>query len=608
MVAMSPRSAVLAVLVAATGLAQAAPADPALIIDDDPAAIPERWRTGVALGADRSGDLRRAARAILDAAAVAPDRALTLADAAALGAPVAAAFEPPPTIRVWRRGLDGSTSSCAGRVDVLPFERYVRGVLPHEWIRSWNAESLKAGAVAIRTYAAYWVGAGGKYECADLDDTTASQVYRDAVYPESDAAVLATAGVYVVRDDQPVLAEYSAENGDPTATGVSEPLCAGRTVNGHGRGTCQWGTQRWAQDGQTWDWIVAHYYPGATLATPRPALAATLTGAAPTFTMASGDEMVVSLEYANDGSATWRRDQIFVGTTGPRDRASAFWKAENWLDPGRPTSVDAEVAPGAVGRFTWAMVAPEVDEPTTFVETFGLVTADGVWFGPADDAVAMTITVTPRETVDGRPEQGGCSAGGGDVGLVAMSLAVALAVASRRRRLAAIAAAAILGCAGPDAPTPGPRYGDAVGGPSELAAVFRQVASEVWRAGRGAGGARLPRDPPGDDRARARPRSRPGGLGRVRVDRARRSPWRGPARPPCPAWRSSRCAPIRWPTSGPAPPSWPPTPRVARPRWPAGGPPSRGSVAMASPAPRWPTASSRPWPAAPAASTTPAAA
>jgi hypothetical protein len=238
------------------------------------------------------------------------------------------------------------------------------------------------------------------------------------------------------------------------------------------------GHQRWAQDGQTWDWIVAHYYPGATLATPRPALAATLTGAAPTFAMASGDEMVVYLEYANDGSATWRRDQIFVGTTGPRDRASAFWKAENWLDPGRPTSVDAEVAPGAVGRFTWAMVAPEVDEPTTFVETFGLVTADGAWFGPADDAVAMTITVTPRETVDGRPEQGGCSAGGGDVGLVAMSLAVALAVASRRRRLAAIAAAAILGCAGPDAPTPGPRYGDAVGGPSELAAVFRQVASE----------------------------------------------------------------------------------------------------------------------------------
>ncbi len=39
---------------------------------------------------------------------------------------------------------------------------------------------LKAGAVAIRTYAWYWVNAGGKYDCADIDDTTASQVYKDA--------------------------------------------------------------------------------------------------------------------------------------------------------------------------------------------------------------------------------------------------------------------------------------------------------------------------------------------------------------------------------------------------------------------------------------------
>ena len=116
---------------------------------------PARWRDGVALGADRSGDLRPLAHAILDAADAAPERVLTTADLGALGATSAPALEPPLTIRVWRRGLDGSTASCSGRVDVIPFEQYVRGVLPHEWIRSWNPESLKAGAVAIRTYAAY---------------------------------------------------------------------------------------------------------------------------------------------------------------------------------------------------------------------------------------------------------------------------------------------------------------------------------------------------------------------------------------------------------------------------------------------------------------------
>jgi peptidoglycan hydrolase-like amidase len=170
----------------------------------------------------------------------------------------------PATIRVWRRALDGSTSSCGGRVDIVAFEDYVKGVLPHEWVPSWHAESLEAGAIAIRTYAAYWVAAGGRYPCADLDDTTASQVYRDDREPRASAAVDATRGVYLVHDGQLVLAEYSAENGDPTADGIADPLCIGQAVNGHGRGACQRGTQRWALLGQTHEWILDHYYPGAS--------------------------------------------------------------------------------------------------------------------------------------------------------------------------------------------------------------------------------------------------------------------------------------------------------------------------------------------------------
>ena len=45
-----------------------------------------------------------------------------------------------------------------------------------------------------------------------------------------------------MKNGAPVFAEYSAENGHPTATGVSEPLCTGKARYGHGRGTCQWGT------------------------------------------------------------------------------------------------------------------------------------------------------------------------------------------------------------------------------------------------------------------------------------------------------------------------------------------------------------------------------
>lgn len=221
--------------------------------------IPERLRTGVAMDSDRSGDLRPEAIAVSDALAAhgvpPPDPRTTLAQ-----------FTPPETIRVWRRRLDDSTSSCAGRVDVIPFEDYVKGVLPHEWIASWHVESLKAGAVAIRTYAAWWVRRGGKYECADLDDTSSSQVYKDERLARTDAAAEATRGIYVVAGDKLVLAEYSAENGDPTKHGVVEPHCTGRARDGHGRGTCQRGSQRWAsRDGKTFDWIVTHYYPGSTL-------------------------------------------------------------------------------------------------------------------------------------------------------------------------------------------------------------------------------------------------------------------------------------------------------------------------------------------------------
>lgn len=206
-------------------------------------------------------DLTGRARAILaarrgghhDADPLAPDQVLKNGG-----------VEVPATIRLYRRGAEND--SCVGRVDVIPLEEYTRGVVPHEWISSWHAESLKAGAVAARSYAAGWIARGGKYDCADLDDTTRSQVYRDDRNAAGDAAVAATTGEVIVRDGGLVTTEYSAENGDPTEFGVDEPLCTGRERFGHGRGMCQWGTQRWAtQRGQTYDWMVAHYFPGASV-------------------------------------------------------------------------------------------------------------------------------------------------------------------------------------------------------------------------------------------------------------------------------------------------------------------------------------------------------
>jgi hypothetical protein len=428
---------IVAVAVAAAGPARAETSGPAA---DE---LPLRWRAGhPAADPIDDGALRPEAQALLRAARAHPaSEPFTMRHARALGlVRPGPALTTPSSIRVWRRGVDGSTSSCAGRVDVIPFDDYVRGVLPHEWIRSWTDESLKAGAVAIRTYAAWWVEAGGKYPCADLDDTTASQVYRDDTYPETDAAVAATAGAYVVQAGELVFAEYSAENSDPTEFGVAEPLCTGQARRGHGRGVCQWGTQRWSLEGRTWGWIVPHYYPGSTLSLAPSTLGASLVGDEHQVTLTSGDEMVVWLEYRNDGAASWDPATVRVGTTGPRDRASPFFKADNWIDPTRPTAVDASTTPGAVGRFSWAMVAPEVATETVFTEQFALVTADATWFGPADDAVTWTITVRPRGAgADAGPgpgadEPAGCCEGGGGGGGGAALLGLALAALLGRRR------------------------------------------------------------------------------------------------------------------------------------------------------------------------------
>lgn len=178
-------------------------------------------------------------------------------------APVSAAQAAPSSIRV---GRSCSCRSCSTVVTVS-METYVKRVLPNEWISGWNAESLKAGAIAIRSYGASYVYApiSSSY---DICDTTCCQKYGTTQYASTDNATNATAGVYLVNSSGNIArAEYSAENNNTgcgncyTGTCLSDSVCCGYAANGHGRGMCQWGTQRWAANqGRTYTWIVDHYY------------------------------------------------------------------------------------------------------------------------------------------------------------------------------------------------------------------------------------------------------------------------------------------------------------------------------------------------------------
>jgi len=118
----------------------------------------------------------------------------------------------------------------------------------------------------------------------------------------------------------------------------------------------------------------------------------------------SGEEAVVWFEFENLSSFTWDLDATRLGTAEPLDRESAFFVPGNWLSPSRPTGADhSTYTPGTNGRFSFVIIAPEVDEPTEFTEYFRLIQEGEEWFGPV---VSMTVTVVPQggATPDPEPE------------------------------------------------------------------------------------------------------------------------------------------------------------------------------------------------------------
>ena len=102
-------------------------------------------------------------------------------------------------------------------MNIIGLEEYLYGVVPSEMPKSYDAEALKAQAVAARTYAMTKLGAhpGSGYQ---LCDTTACQVYK-GYSNEADAttaAVDATAGEVACYNGSPIEAVFSASTGGYT--------------------------------------------------------------------------------------------------------------------------------------------------------------------------------------------------------------------------------------------------------------------------------------------------------------------------------------------------------------------------------------------------------
>lgn len=130
------------------------------------------------------------------------------------------------------------------------------------------------------------------------------------------------------------------------------------------------------------------------------------------LTVHVGDVAKGYIELTNKGTETWKAGVTKLATI-PRDVASPFQDA-SWLSPTRVSSIDKDVAPGAVGRFEVALDAKTVGDTTV---KFGLVEDGVAWFsdpgegGPADGLLAVHLVVVPADApLDAGPIDGDAGA------------------------------------------------------------------------------------------------------------------------------------------------------------------------------------------------------
>ncbi|MCU1277880.1 MAG: Lyzozyme (1,4-beta-N-acetylmuramidase) [bacterium] len=112
--------------------------------------------------------------------------------------------------------------------------------------------------------------------------------------------------------------------------------------------------------------------------------------------LVAGQSVAASITLKNTGSKTWDSNTK-LGTTQPRDRASAFADG-GWLSPSRAAHVTGTVPPGGTFKFSFNFHAPA--KAGTYHEFFDLVQEGVAWFsdpgqgGPPDNQFEAQIVVT----------------------------------------------------------------------------------------------------------------------------------------------------------------------------------------------------------------------
>ncbi len=120
-----------------------------------------------------------------------------------------------------------SSSTQRDTVNVLRIDQYLKGVVPREIPATWSPAAVRAQAIAARTYAAY-ERANPLTSTYQICDTTSCQVYGgySAEHPDSNDAILATAGRIQLADGEPAFTQFASSSGGWTSAGSVPYLVA----------------------------------------------------------------------------------------------------------------------------------------------------------------------------------------------------------------------------------------------------------------------------------------------------------------------------------------------------------------------------------------------
>lgn len=268
---------------------------------------------------------------------------------------------PPATIRVWVTGRTKCDKYAPGEVQVVDFKEYVKHVLPNEWFASWPQDSLRAGAMAAKSYAWYQINQGGKWPGlgADVMDSTCDQVYNPAVsYASTDQAVEDTWGQRVTRDGKIHISQYWAgwkydSSGKRIGCNATreevDALYPGRMS--------QCGSAYWAEQGKSWDWILTYYYDNVVISSAtgddlRLTSGLTVSSGTPVW----GEPFTTSFTVRNDGSTNTELNELYLKLRGPAGEMADLGGDRNSLAlaPGESRTIKVRVprlAGSLIGKY-----------------------------------------------------------------------------------------------------------------------------------------------------------------------------------------------------------------------------------------------------------------